>query len=44
MVKTEMISQSVDMKTSISSKASMISQWEWLGRGKYNFALFAYGI
>ena len=36
MVKAEMISQSVDMKTSISSKASMISQWEWLGRGKYN--------
>ena len=35
MVKAEMISQSVDMKTSLSSKASMISQWEWLGRGKY---------
>jgi len=38
MVKTEMISQSVDMKTSISSKASMISQWEWLGRGRYNIS------
>ena len=36
MVKTEMISQSFDMKTSISSKASMISSWEWLGRGKHN--------
>ena len=36
MVKAEMISQSVDMKTSLSSKASMISQWEWLGSGKYN--------
>ena len=36
MVKTEMISQSFDMKTSISTKATMISQWEWLGRGKYN--------
>ena len=30
MVKAEMISQSVDMKTSLSTKASMISQWEWL--------------
>ena len=36
MVKTEMISQSFDMKTSISTKATMISQWEWLRRGKYN--------
>ena len=36
MVKTEMISQSFDMKTSISSKASMISSWEWKGRGKHN--------
>ena len=39
MVKTEIISQSIDMKTSISSKASTISQWEWLGRGKYNMSL-----
>ena len=38
MVKAEMISQSVDMKTSLSTKASMISQWEWLGRGKYNIS------
>ena len=38
MVKSEMISQSIDMKTSISSKASMISSWEWLGRGKYNIS------
>lgn len=38
MVKTEMISQSVDMKTSISTKARMISQWEWLGRGKFNIS------
>ena len=36
MVKTEMISQSFDMKTSISSKASMISSWEWKGGGKHN--------
>ena len=39
MIKTEIISQSIDMKTSISSKASTISQWEWLGRGKYNMSL-----
>jgi len=38
MVKSEMTSQSVDMKTSISSKASMISRWEWLGRGKHNLS------
>ena len=38
MVKTEMISQSFDMKTSISSKATMISRWEWLGRGRYNIS------
>ena len=38
MVKTEMISQSVDMKTSISSKASRISSWEWLARGRYNIS------
>jgi len=38
MVKTSMITQSVDMKTSISSKASMISSWEWLGRGRYNIS------
>ena len=36
MVKAAMISNSVDMKTSISSKATMISSWEWLGRGKHN--------
>ncbi len=38
MVKTEMISQSVDMKTSISSKASTISSWEWLAGGRYNMS------
>ncbi|MEE2699955.1 MAG: pitrilysin family protein [Bacteroidota bacterium] len=38
MVKTEMITQFVDMKTSISSKASTISSWEWLGGGKYNIS------
>ena len=30
--------QSIDVKTSISSKASMISQWEWLGKGKHNIS------
>ncbi|MAX05002.1 MAG: peptidase M16 [Flavobacteriales bacterium] len=38
MVKTEMESQSIDMKRSISSKASTISSWEWLGRGRYNMS------
>lgn len=38
MVKTEMESQSIDMKSSISSKARTISSWEWLGRGKYNIS------
>ena len=38
MVKTEIISQMIDMKTSIASKASSISSWEWLGRGKYNIS------
>tara|TARA_B100001250_G_scaffold151958_1_gene130422 strand:- start:8527 stop:11373 length:2847 start_codon:yes stop_codon:yes gene_type:complete len=38
MVKTEMESQSIDMKGSISSKARTISSWEWLGRGKYNIS------
>tara|TARA_X000000368_G_scaffold88854_1_gene67810 strand:- start:2477 stop:5350 length:2874 start_codon:yes stop_codon:yes gene_type:complete len=32
MVKTQIINQTYDMKTSIASKASMISQWEWLGK------------
>ena len=38
MVKSEMESQSIDMKTSISSKASSISAWEWLSKGKYNIS------
>jgi zinc protease len=38
MVKTEMESQSINMKMSIASKASTISSWEWLGRGKYNMS------
>ena len=38
MVKTEIESQSLDMKMSIASKASTISSWEWLGRGKYNMS------
>ncbi len=38
MVKTEIISQMIDMKSSIASKASSISSWEWLGRGKYNIS------
>ena len=32
MVKTEMESQSINMKSSVSSKASAISSWEcWVG-------------
>ncbi len=38
MVKAEMESQLIDKKTSISSKASSISSWEWLGKGKYNIS------
>ena len=38
MVKTEMESQRIDMRRSISSKASAISSWEWLGRGRYNMS------
>jgi zinc protease len=38
MVKTDMESQSINMKSSIASKASTISSWEWLGRGKYNIS------
>ena len=36
MVKTKIISQNYDMITSISSKATLISRWEWLARGRYN--------
>ena len=36
MVKTEMESNFIDQKISVSSKASAISSWEWLGRGRYN--------
>jgi zinc protease len=38
MVKTEMETQMISQKTSISSKASAISSMEWLGRGKYNIS------
>jgi len=38
MVKTEIESQSLDRKTSIASKASSISSWEWLARGRYNIS------
>ena len=38
MVKTEIESQSINMKTSIASKARAISSWEWEGRGKYNMS------
>ena len=34
MVKTEMETQMISQKTSISSKASTISSMEWLGRGR----------
>jgi len=36
MVKTEMETQMISQKTSVSSKASAISSMEWLGRGRYN--------
>lgn len=38
MIKTEMESQIINQKTSVSSKASAISSWEWLGRGEYNIS------
>ena len=38
MVKTEMEAQSIDMKSSIASKASTISSWEWLGKGMHNIS------
>ncbi len=38
MVKAEIESQLIDRKSSISSKASSISSWEWLGKGKYNIS------
>ena len=38
MVKTELEASSLDMKSSIASKASAISSWEWLGRGKHNIS------
>jgi zinc protease len=38
MVKAEMESQSINMKSSVSSKASTISSWEWLGKGKHNIS------
>ncbi|MDC0249697.1 insulinase family protein [Flavobacteriales bacterium] len=38
MVKNEIISQTVDYKTSVSMKSTMISRWEWLSRGKYNMS------
>ena len=28
----------LDMKGSVASKATTISRWEWLGRGKYNIS------
>ena len=36
MVKTEIETQMISQKTSVSSKASAISSMEWLGRGRYN--------
>ena len=38
MVKTEMEAEIIDKKTSVASKATAISTWEWLGRGKYNIS------
>ena len=38
MIKNELISQTVDYKTSVMMKSTMISRWEWLGRGRYNMS------
>ena len=38
MVKTEIEAETIEKKRSISSKATAISTWEWLGRGKYNIS------
>ena len=38
MVKNEIVSQTIDYKTSVSMKSTIISRWEWLGRGRYNMA------
>jgi zinc protease len=38
MVKTEIEAQSIDRKSSVASKATAISSWEWLARGKYNIS------
>ena len=38
MVKTEMEAETIDKKRSVSAKATAISTWEWLGRGKYNIS------
>ena len=38
MVKTEMEAQSLNYKSSIASKATAISSWQWLGRGKHNIS------
>jgi zinc protease len=38
MAKIDIENMSLDMKGSIASKATTISRWEWLGRGKYNMS------
>ena len=38
MVKTEIEAGIINQKRSVSSKATAISTWEWLGRGKYNIS------
>ena len=38
MIKTQIEAQNIDRRNSISSKASSISSWEWLARGKYNIS------
>ena len=38
MAKISFENMSLDMKGSVSSKATTISRWEWLGRGKYNIS------
>ncbi|MEC9209455.1 MAG: pitrilysin family protein [Bacteroidota bacterium] len=38
MVKTEIESESINMKGSIETKSYIISEFEWLGRGRYNLS------
>ena len=35
---SEIVSQTIDFKTSVSMKSTIISRWEWLGKGNYNMS------